>query len=1167
MKKSLFQKVICLILSVTTLFGFAGISVAAASSSERGYSSNNDTASSIEEMQALVGTQSYEAYLNEKTGLYWELVQQAFDAKKKLPTPVSIKIDITKPSEIDGDTSLSAEQIADLLVSNNEVCQDAMKADPDSWVNFGGSDVEESSIYLPSRGSVAWTFNIPDGATGFYNIKLEYYTCITSESSISTVERKLFFGNLAPFDEARYIKLDKSWQYTNIEVSDPVPTDEEDSSSTRYETRKNGYFKIVTVIKDGFKTETTYTLTQDINGNSMAPGIEQSPSWNTYYCQDSTGYYQGEFFFFLENGTRTIKLGAQREPVIIKSIELVPYELSFDYDSYEEDDADALEAMKSELKSQINMIKPENDSIAGIPSYSEVKQSYADNGYTTADGKMTVIQAEFPDFVSDASVYPTNDKTSSATYPSTSKAQLYNVIGKNSYNSLGQWAAYKFTVDSTGLYKLSMRYLQSALQGMYICRTIKLSGGDYGLSDGTPTVPFAEAYDTQFAYSKNWQSKFLGDSKGNIFEFYFEEGVEYTLYVECSLGSLKNLIQRVENSLAAINSCYLRILQLTGASPDEYRDYNFLEIMPDVLVILAEQAAELESVRSQLHKLCGTNGSHIATLETVAILLDEMSRNDGYNIASNMSNLKSYLGTLGTWINDSKKGTLIIDSISICPLDTTKSQLPKTKANFFKSVWFEIKSFFYSFFTDYDKMGVTDTSGENDVSIDVWLAMGRDQSNIWRSMIDAQDGFTAKTGNAVNLKLVTGGTLLPSILSGKGPDVYMGLGAATVINYAIRDAIMGVSGTVPDKNYNNELFNNTYYTYKVGNKYVRTETYTGDEGLTFVSLPFDQYVEENFVDAAMDTLTLLDVSYGLPQTMAFSMMFYRMDILAQLNQEVPETWDELLSMLPVLQSNNMSIGISYVLALDFMLYQQGGNMWKYTDNPEYAGSEINLDTTEALDAFEYVCRLYSDYSFPISYDAANRFRTGEMPLLVGSYEDLYNKLVVYATEIEGLWEFSPLPGCPTYDEAGNIIDINYNSIANVTATVMLHGCEGKEQIAAWEFMQWQTSADVQASYGNKMVALIGPSAKYETANINAIDNLSWTADERDAIKDQIDHMSSIVNYPGSYYIARYIKFAFLDAVNEGADPHDALSGYIDAINAEITRKREEFGLKTGAPPS
>ena len=99
-----------------------------------------------------------------------------------------------------------------------------------------------------------------------------------------------------------------------------------------------------------------------------------------------------------------------------------------------------------------------------------------------------------------------------------------------------------------------------------------------------------------------------------------------------------------------------------------------------------------------------------------------------------------------------------------------------------------------------------------------------------------------------------------------------------------------------------------------------------------------------------------------------------------------------------------------------------------------------------------------------------------------------------------------------------------------------------------------------------MVALIGPSAKYETANLKAIDNLSWTANEKKAIMNQMDHLSSIVNYPGSYIITRYTQFAFLDAVNESADPIDALSSYIDAINSEIARKREEFGLWVPASP-
>ena len=1122
MKRKLFQRAICFLLSVTLLLGIGGVKTSAVESGTKS-GSNRDTAVSLEEMKQLVGIMSYEEYL------------QANGEATENPDLDSLFVDITKFSG-------SAE-----IVENSQACIDSFYKDQTLWQGFEEDDWG-SSVYLPATGSTTWTFNVPEGAEGYYYIKIQYYSCSTKESSVSAIERKLLIDGSAPFDEASYITFNKNWSYSYATTSDPVPTDKPDGTTVEYPMRSDGYYKVVTTVKDGYETVTEYRIAQDINGNSMAPSIIQTPAWNTYFCQDSTGYYDGYFRFYFTDDDHKITLSAEREPVIIKSIELVPYE----------------------------------PLVNDVPTYEEVKQGYEEMGYQPAGGKVTIIEAEFPDFVSDSSVSATNDNSSVATYPSTSKAQVYNVIGENSYNALGQWAAYKFTVNETGLYKLSMRYLQSALQGMYVCRSIKLAGGIYGLEDGTPEVPFKEAYDAQFNYNKEWVSDYVRSSDGTVFEFYFEEGEEYTLYLECSLGSLKELIKRVENSMNAINDCYLKILQLTGSAPDENRDYDFDEILPEVLIEFLVQAMELAAVKDELEALCGTNGAHIATLETIAILLDKMGSDDGMNVAANMSNLKSYLGTLGTWINDSKKGTLVLDSITIVPSGASAEamkEIPVAKAGFFKTLWFEILSFIYSFFTDYEAMGLTTEPDPNTPAVDVWLASGRDQSNIWRSMIDAHGGFTGSTGTAVTLKLVTGGTLLPSILSGKGPDVYIGLASADVINYAIREAVIGVSGN--DKRLSaedNAVFLNEYYTFKdedSGKFYTISpkdfkdeaefkkafEEYSAKYTLTFTTENFESNVAGNYVKAAMDTVTLLDVAYGIPQTMTFAMMFYRMDVLAELGQEVPETWDDILSILPALQTNNMSMGIDYISALDFMMYQRGGNMWKYTDIPEYAGAKIDLDSKIALEAFDFVCSLYSDYSFPISYDASNRFRTGEMPIIVGAYISLYNTLTVYATEIDGLWSFCPLPGSELEDGM-----INYNSLANITATVILHGCD--KMLSAWQFMQWQSSADVQANYGNRMVALIGPSAKYEAANINAIKNLSWTATERAAIEDQMQHLSSIVNYPGSYIIARYMKFAFLDAVNDGADPNDAMMSYIDAINDEITRKREEFkdsGLKTLGP--
>ena len=1166
MKKSLFQKVLCFVLSVATLFSVAVTTVSAGtvlkSEEEReNRLKENSSAATLEEMQAVIGTDSYTDYLSSHSD-------------KSMGTTV-----ITLNNAIAKDENLKEGQgetfyVKDFMGKDSKD-QDLPCAGAESWPGFIDEkhpDPINNALYLSAESKVTWKVTLDpeqNQKSGMYWIEIEYYSCETDESSISSIERKLYIGDSLPFAEAGHLNLTKYWapKYTDdnstavVMVETGLPTDRDPGYYVDYDNDETGSYKYVYEVSGGTMTKTTYKIQQDINGNSMAPDMDPSPKWHTYYCQDSTGYTDGYFAFYFEAGTSyDITIEAEREPMVVAAVRLVPAQVSTN----------------------------ENK------TYEQYKAEHSANGYVVpTDGEIITLQAEFPDYVSDSSVYATNDNTSAQNSPISATAQIYNVIGENSYRTVGQWAAYKFKVSKTGFYKISMRFMQNALEGMFICRSLKITGGtEYG---DVPQVPFKEAAELQFNYNKKWQSQYIQDGNGTEFEFHFTAGEEYTMYLECSLGSLRDLIKQVEDSLEVINECYLKILQLTGTEPDKYRTYSFHNVMPEVLYALRHEARNLNNIKNSFEALCGT-GSHTTTLETIAILLSRMSEDDGIYIAANMSTLKSYLGTLGTWINNSKSSAMIVDSITISPADANKKEaVLRAKPNFFKSIWFEISSFFASFFVDYDQMGLTIEPTKDTQTIDVWLASGRDQSQIWRTLIDGS--FTKSTGVAVTLKLVTGGTLLPSILSGKGPDVYMGLGASEVINYAIRNAVYGVSGN--DKNLDklqekyptekfNEVFLNNYYTYNLGNKYVTLtspDPELGDE--PHVTLPFNGVngvigydinvgiTEEdrinknyNFVEAAMDTVTLLGTTYGIPQTMGFAMMFYRMDVLAELGETVPETWDQLLALLPVLQSNNMSIGVNYISALDFMIYQKGGNMWKYPDDPKYQGAQIDLDSPEALDAFDYVCRLYSDYSFPVSYDAANRFRTGEMPIIIGDYAGIYNQLIVYATEIQGLWEFTSLPGWEQVDENGEKIkkengkyDLNYNSLAGIGATVILNGIKTEDKMrAAWQFVQWETSETIQGEYGNKMVALIGPSAKYESANVKAFEKLSWTASEKRAIEEQIHNLSSIVNYPGSYYINRYTKFAFLAAVNDDMDAKEAMLSYIPIINKEIERKRIEFDL-------
>ncbi len=941
-------------------------------------------------------------------------------------------------------------------------------------------DYRKDALLLPDEGKVEWKLTVPEGQSGFYNICIEYYPL---EGNVSTIERMLRIDDKVLFSEARSLAFTKIW------------------SSDYFDGNENG--------KPDY-LEGLSPFRQDKNGNDLRPSMAQTPEWRSYYCSDAEGFRSEYFEVYFEEGECTVSLEGIREAVVVGSITLVPAEHVPTYDDY----------------------------------ITVMEQNAGKTHTVGSDVKK--IEAELPFSVSDTSVYAANDRSSAINSPSNPTSQLYNVIGRNSYSSMGQWACYEFTVDSTGFYEILLRYHQTSLEGLFVSRSIKLYSekdgkhdGMYGLPDGTPTVPFQEASSARFSYDKNWQVEACGNEDTD-FEFYFEEGVTYYLYLEVSLGDLADIISTVQNALTAINEAYLNILKLTGASPDEYRDYNFKQVMPGTIRTLYDQYKVLDGVSKQLEKISGSKGSHVATLDRVAFLLKRMS-SDESEIAANLSNLKSYIGTLGTWINSSKAQPLTLDYIQIQGKDAEK---PDAGASIWSSMLFEVKSFFASFFVDYNSMGVTEEVDADAATIDVWLATGRDQSLIWRNLID--NSFSSDADVAVQLKLVTAGTLLPSVLAGQGPDVYIGLDSASTVNYAIRSAILPIHDLDPEA-FAERLGYDEYDE--------KTDTYKMDGEVVSTSEVYFNY-------ANMVPLTLYGKSYGIPETTNFPMLFYRKDVLMDMGISVPKTWDDLLSITPSFQANNMQIGLGYAGAINIFIYQNGGSLWKYEDNEvydeKYAGAHIGLDSDEALGAFRMLSRLYTDYSFPVTFDAANRFRTGEMPLIIADYCATYNQLIVFASEIRGLWEFTDLPGTLRTDDQGNEY-VDNRSVASVTAVVMLAGCEHKQE--AWDFMAWQCGADVQAQYGNEMVALVGPAAKYATANMQALKDLAWSTSEYKALANQFERLAAVPNYHGSYIIARYTNFAFLDAVNDGADPVEALQSYVTTINKELARKRQEFDGK------
>ena len=465
----------------------------------------------------------------------------------------------------------------------------------------------------------------------------------------------------------------------------------------------------------------------------------------------------------------------------------------------------------------------------------------------------------------------------------------------------------------------------------------------------------------------------------------------------------------------------------------------------------------------------------------------------------------------------------------------TDVKVKKDKANFFTKFGHEVKSFVASFFVDYNSVGdVYEEDGEQKV-IKVWILTGRDQGTILKSMVD--DTFTPESGIPVNVEIVEAGALLNAVMAGRGPNVVLSVGSDQPVNFALRGASVDI---------------------------------TQFEDYKEVLAPYKSSSYEQFTLDDDDGVRHI---YGVPETQTFNVMFYRKDILEEMELEVPQTWQDLIELLPTIQGNNLSVGIPTAagsagataastsimsnvpdLSMYFsLLFQNGGDMYNKK------GDKTTVDTEAGIKAFDDYVRYFNDYGLPTIYDFVSRFRSGEMPIGISAYST-YNTLMVSAPEIRGLWDFTLIPGTEVTDENGNT-SIDRSCFIAGTATMMIETEDDVLKQNSWEFMKWWADADTQVRFGREIEALLGSSARYATANREAFSQLSWSVKDIEVLNEQWDWTVGIREVPGGYYTGRHITNAIRKVLNDKDDTRETIIDYSIKIDEEITRKRREFGLK------
>ena len=815
----------------------------------------------------------------------------------------------------------------------------------------------------------------------------------------------------------------------------------------------------------------------DNQGNQIRPTQIEVYDWQSSCFEDDMGYITEPYRFYLEKGDNEITLEAENEPMIIRKFMVAPVSVIQSYEEY-------------------------------VAKYPDISDQAMTAGY------IQMIQGEDSTLRSESSLYAKYDRSSPTTYPNSVTNTVLNYVGGDTWRSSGQWIEWEFEVPEDGYYNIMIKGRQNYSRGSVSSRTVYIDG----------EIPFSEMKEISYAYSNDWECKDLADENGVPYNFYLTKGT-HTIRLEATLGGVGPILEELEDSTYRVNQIYRKILVYTGANPDRYRDYYIEANYPEVMEAMELESKRLFKIVDDTVSYSGQKADNIAAAQTVAQQMERFCEKPN-KITLEFTTFKDNITALGTASLNMSETKLDIDYLVVSGTGITPK---KDKANIFTKLWHETKSFFASFFVDYNSVGDVYDESTDDEVVKVWILTGRDQGTILKSMVD--DTFTPESGVKVNVEIVDPTALLNAVLAGRGPNVVLSVGADQPVNYALRGAAEDI-----------------------------TQFNDWEEVLShYTPSSYEQYGLDGHI-------------YAIPETQTFNVMFYRKDVLEEMGLEVPDTWQELIEMLPTIQGNNLSVGIPTAagssstttattavasnvpdLSLYFtLLYQYGGDMYNEM------GTKTTVDDEAGIRAFDDYVRYFNDYGLPTIYDFVSRFRSGEMPIGISAYST-YNTLMVSAPEIRGLWDFTLIPGTE-YTNPDGTTYIDRSDFITGSATMMIATEDESLKQKSWEFMKWWAKPDTQVRFGREIEALLGSSARYATANKDAFEQLSWSSDDIKVLSEQWDQTVGIREVPGGYYTGRHITNAIRKVINDKDDTRETIIDYSIKINEEIEKKRNEFGL-------
>lgn len=714
-------------------------------------------------------------------------------------------------------------------------------------------------------------------------------------------------------------------------------------------------------------------------------------------------------------------------------------------------------------------------------------------------------------------VYYTEKNSTDAIYGTAAKSSLtrFNIDNEKlntlKWGAAGNEVTYSFNVKKTGNYNIAFHYNNNKKEFTSF-ETVKIDG----------EVPFKELYNYKFpAVSSGYANLTLADEKGNNYNFYLTEGT-HTITIKQENSPVMEAYRYALLMEQHITDFELEITKITGADVDTERNWKMTKYIPEIESYLDAYMTVIHHIRFMLQDYSdnGNSGAILAYMDEAEQFIQEMQKYPD-DIALHTDDLtgadNSVLVSLSSFTTEVTANEFTLDRIYIYGDDDV---IEPANSSWVSSLWTSVRALTNTFTSDKYS---TNVSTKDEDTITIWVNRAITHVDLLQKMADTEfvPYYKEKTGKDIKVKVATMpdvNKLTLAIAADETPDIALGLMSYVPFDLSSRGAL-----------YDMTQFDDFW---TVANRFP-----TG----SFVSYVYNEGV------------------YAIPETTDFNAIVYRKDIFKNLNLQVPDTWEDLIEILPTLQRygmnfyHNISLGATgykWFYQTAPMILQNGGQLYVQDESGLVKTGVDNSKTS--VKGLQMLGDLFTKYSLETSVNTFfNSFRYSVLPIGIVGMED-YTLIKNGAQELDGKWDIAPYLG--TKQDDGTV---NRTFVANGTGGVIFKNSNKKE--AAWEFLKWWTSADIQTEYTYTLRSTYGKTFFWLSANMEALQNNPMDESDKNVVLEQIDYVTDVTRTPGQYLLERTISNIWTTMVFDGTSAQVAVDEAKTDVNKEIVRKMQELG--------